>query len=136
MPSVVKSRDDSITHSTMNHSNSKTIDELKKGYPIASEQILTRAKEAAEPQSEVCTPCITGKSKRQAFPQKESTTPKPLEVIGSDTAGPVNPADVNGHKYMQLFVDQETGYCTGTALKSKSQVGKAITNAIAFIQRQ
>lgn len=72
MPSVVKPREDSITYSTMNPSNSKTIDVFRKEYPIASEQMLTRAKEEAEPQSEVFTPCITGKSKRKTFPPKAS----------------------------------------------------------------
>lgn len=49
--------------------------------------------------------------------------PKPLEVIGSDITGPVSPADINGNKYTQLFVDQAAGYCTGAALKKKVASG-------------
>lgn len=75
---------------------------------IASENLLTQRKESDEPQSEVSEPCIVGESKRKPFPNKQTEMPKPLKVIGSDTTGPVNLADVNGKKYMQLFVDQAT----------------------------
>lgn len=78
---------------------------------------------------QVCTPnlecetCLLGKQVGLPFPAGEATrATKPLEIIHSDVAGPMQQCSFGGAKYLVTFTDDYTRKTYGYLLKRKSEV--------------
>lgn len=79
-------------------------------------------------------PCVDGKAIKAPFKQDNQNCYALLEVVSSDTTGPIAPTDSEGSKYVQILVDACTGWTDIQAMRKKSDVGKAIIRFLEKIQ--
>eukprot|EP00178_Gracilaria_changii_P007659 TRINITY_DN2408_c0_g1_i1.p1 TRINITY_DN2408_c0_g1~~TRINITY_DN2408_c0_g1_i1.p1 ORF type:complete len:739 (-),score=46.72 TRINITY_DN2408_c0_g1_i1:861-3077(-) len=68
-----------------------------------------------------CTPCIEAGSRRAPLQQSTSTASKPLELTHTDLTGPINPPSLQGSRYIQVLLDDNTRVCSVYFLDRKSQ---------------
>lgn len=83
-----------------------------------------------------CSACIEGKATRQPFFQQQKKTTKAGELIHSDLVGPFNPESMEGHRFMQVILDDFTHFTVVKLLHKKSEAERNIINYIAELERQ
>ena len=68
----------------------------------------------------VCEPCLEGKQTRQPSHQPATRATELLELIHSDTCGPIHPVTYGGTKYYVSFMDDHSRMTRIYPLKNKS----------------
>ena len=53
--------------------------------------------------------CIQGKFSQSRYRQPDRRASSNFELIHTDLAGPIEPADINGHRYATTFTDDFSG---------------------------
>lgn len=84
--------------------------------------------------SELCEPCAMGKIHRQPFPESQTKTAKPLELLHMDVCGPMPVTSFGGSKYIATFLDDYTGYSTVRLLNAKSDVAAATKSVFSMLR--
>ena len=84
--------------------------------------------------SVVCEPCAMGKNHRQPFPQSDTKTSKPLELIHMDVCGPMPVSSFGGSNYVATFLDDYTGYSLVRTLKTKGDVAAATKSVLNMLE--
>jgi hypothetical protein len=86
-----------------------------------------------DPADVYCHSCAQGKQTRAPFPAIHRPLPAPLDVISTDTAGPL-PRSHDNARYFQVLHHRTTRYLLAIPLPSKSAATVAIQHAIARLQ--
>jgi hypothetical protein len=118
-------------HKTFNHAPAAALRRIARHYPDTTARLST-LRQAEQLQ---CTSCPVGKQTRALFPAVARKPPQPLDVISTDTAGPL-PTSHDKARYLQIFQDRATRYLLSVPFSSKSAATIAIQRAIANIQLQ
>jgi hypothetical protein len=124
-------------HRVFNHAGARRLHRLAAAFPPATRSIRARLDPILGKPNTSCTPCHVGKQTRAPFPRRERTTAMSrMDVISTDTAGPLPPARDTKARYVQAIVDRGTKYQATVAMPSKAatSVAKAINNTIAAWQ--
>jgi hypothetical protein len=102
-----------IWHKRLGHISHATVKDLK----------LKKLIDAKDVTEEFCEECQLGKNSRQKFPNSNSKSKAPLELVHSDIAGPLrNTKTLQGEKYFLTFMDDYSGYCTVYLMKDRKNV--------------
>jgi len=72
----------------------------------------------------LCHPCVVGRMQAEPFHTKDAATRK-LELIHMDLSGTV-PASLGNARQIVAVLDDATGLAVDSALKAKSEAGKAV----------
>lgn len=83
-----------------------------------------------------CSACIEGKATRQPFFEQQTKTKQVGELIHSDLVGPFNPESIEGHRFMQVILDDFTHFVVVKLLHKKSEAEGNLINFIAELERQ
>jgi hypothetical protein len=124
-------------HRVFNHAGARRLHRLAAAFPAATRSIRARLDPILGKPNTSCTPCYVGKQTQAPFPRRERTTAvSRMDVISTDTAGPLPPARDTNARYVQALVDRGTKYQATVAMPSKAaaSVAKAINNTIAAWQ--
>ena len=102
-------------------------------FPITTKNFLSSR------EARVCTPCITGKLKSASFHTTVKPFARPLERLGLDLCGPINPA-CGPFVYFQVLVDESTGFIHVSLLSTKNmafarQLSKIINFKVQYHNR-
>jgi hypothetical protein len=63
-------------------------------------------------------------------------TDQPLQLIQTDTTGPIQPLGVEGHRYVQLVLDRGSGKVAAPLLRLKSEAAREVLRVIKRWQLQ
>ena len=85
------------------------------GVKVPSSQFLSH-------KTDVCPVCALAKHARAPFPDSNTVTTKPLEVVYSDLCGPYPCAALGNYRYVLTVLDDYSGYNEVALLKLKSDV--------------
>lgn len=123
-----------IAHRKIGHASYKTLQRiagsnLVHGLEITSEQIKTAMKEP-------CLPCLLSKAHRMPAPPSDTRATKPLELVHSDTMGPVHIPTLNGEIYVVTLMDDFSRASQVRLLTSKTDVPDALKAMIAVFETQ
>ena len=78
-----------------------------------------------------CEICIQGKFSQSRNRQPDRRAASTFELIHTDLAGPIEPADINGHRYAITFTDDFSGAIFVYFLKTKKDTVSAAKKFIA-----
>lgn len=85
-----------------------------------------------------CLPCTIGKTTRSPSPRQAQHTGQPpaapLDIVATDTTGPINTNDEQANRYLRLLVDVYTGLTRGQPIKTKGQATHAISSHVKVLQ--
>ena len=80
-----------------------------------------------------CGICAEGKMTQYRNRNPDWLTTAPLELVRTDLAGPIEPADRNGHKYAMAMVDDYSGILMVYFLNKKSDAVYAMEKFLADV---
>lgn len=80
---------------------------------------------------ETCEICIKGKFVQTRNRKPDARAKKPLELVHTDLAGPMQPTSLEGFRYAQSFTDDYSGTMMVYFLKSKSDTIEATERFLA-----
>ena len=98
--------------------------------------INTTATEFQAAKSEPCEPCLKGKQHRLPFPDSETATQRPLELLHMDLCGPLPTASLGGASYVATFLDDYTGFSVIRLLRHKDDMADTIPTVITLMEKQ
>jgi transposase InsO family protein len=84
----------------------------------------------------VCEPCIIGKQTRQPFPESESVSTEPLELVHMDVCKPMPVPSIGGSRYFATFLDDYSKLSVVVPMKQKSEVAKVTEWTINRLELQ
>lgn len=110
------------------------------GHPSSNvlQQVISLCKLPVAMKSKLsfCPSCKIGKAHALPFPQSDSHSTKPLELIHSNLWGPTPIPSLSGHRYYLIFVDDNSRLCWSNPLKNKSDVASTFNIVKAFVENQ
>ncbi|CAM9476000.1 unnamed protein product, partial [Choristocarpus tenellus] len=115
-------------HNILGHINPSAIKHLEKRGLLE----ITDATVASELQCETCKEC---KSEALSYQRGGRTPKQPGEVVHTDLAGPFK-ADITGHQYFQVFVDESSRDKRVYGLKTKNAATDATAAYIDQMTRE
>jgi hypothetical protein len=118
----------STLNNTFNHAPAATLCRLVQHYRGTAN--LNKPRDPADVD---CHSCAQGKQARASLLAIHRPPPAPLDVISTDTAGPL-PRSHNNARYLQVLHDRATRYLLTVPLPSKSAATVSIQHAIARLQ--
>ncbi|KAJ3557795.1 hypothetical protein NP233_g11654 [Leucocoprinus birnbaumii] len=84
----------------------------------------------------LCAGCAHGKSHRLPLPNASESRYERMELIVMDLTGPMNVPTWDGYTYALVMVEVSCRYPVARLLKSKEDVGPAVRDIIALLERQ
>jgi transposase InsO family protein len=114
----------------LGYKNLAKLPSMVSGINVSSEEI-TRAGEKA-----FCEPCVMGKQHRQPFPESETKTTQPLELIHMDVCGPMPVQSLGGNRYFATFLDDYTDLSVVMVVSAKSAVPEKVKEVITYLEKQ
>lgn len=119
-------------------------DLLHKRFGHPSKDVLRKAQEHTKnfpkgitfpKENPVCRGCAEGKMPSKSYPQSESRTTEPFELIHSDLKElPVQ--SYHKYEYFMVFLDDNSSHGWITHLRKKSDAVKAAKDFIAYVKNQ
>lgn len=79
----------------------------------------------------VCEPCLQGKQTRLPFPESESKSKEPCELIHMDVCGPMPVMSTGGSKYFCTFLDDYSKLSVAVPISRKSDVKEIVPDILA-----
>jgi transposase InsO family protein len=113
----------------LGYGNMTRLPGMVKGLDIAA----TDFKAAAD---DTCSSCIMGKQKRQPFPDSETVTTKPLELLHMDLCGPMAVTSAGGARYIATFLDDYSDMSVVKLLQNKGQAKTVVEEVITYLEKQ
>jgi hypothetical protein len=111
-----------LLHRRMGHLGIESLSRLVKEEMVAGISIpkvqLTQWRE--------CDICLQAKQVKPSFGRSTSYTSRALELVHSDTMGPMKTASLGGHKYIVTFLDDCTRYAEVVPILNLSEVAKVV----------
>ena len=83
--------------------------------------------------AQLCEVCTHGKFTQTRNREPDRKAKKPLELVHTDLAGPMQTQSIEGHKYAQSFTDDYSGTMFVYFLKSKSDAVQATEKFLADV---
>ncbi len=80
-----------------------------------------------------CHPCVTAKLTRTPHTTVCRANLKPLEILSSDTAGPLT-RSTRGNRYFTAIADQATSYLNALPTRTKSAAGEKLVETVRRLQ--
>nr|KYP54541.1 Retrovirus-related Pol polyprotein from transposon TNT 1-94 [Cajanus cajan] len=114
-----------IWHFRFGHPSSERLQALKQTYPAIDFD-----------KNFVCETCHRAKQKRFSFPNSESHSSSPFNLIHVDIWGPCNIPSMQGHKYFLTVVDDFTRFVWVFLMRSKAETQSTLKNFILHVERQ
>ena len=84
--------------------------------------------------SKNCEICILAKQTRLPFDNNRSRAVRPLELIHSDVAGPIDPPTWDGKNYYVTFRDDYTNFTQTYLIEAKSEVEDIFKEYVAEVE--
>ena len=84
----------------------------------------------------VCEPCIMGKQTRLPFPESESVSTEPLELVHRDVCGPMPVASKGGSRYFATSLDDYSKLSVVVPMKQKGEVAKVAERVLNRLEVQ
>lgn len=113
----------------LGYSNMARLPGMVKGINIAAADFRAAA-------DDNCSSCIIGKQKRLPFPDSETATTKPLELVHMDLCGPMATPSQGGAQYIATFLDDYSNLSIVRLLKTKDGAKTAVKEVIALLENQ
>lgn len=91
-------------HRRFGHLGATTLSATSKagtGMQLTSQDVLAMS-------TDICGPCIQGKMTRAPLPASTTTTKEPLELVVTDTCGPMPTPSIGGNIYFTTVIDVHT----------------------------
>ena len=110
-------------HDILGHCNTKDI--LKLEEDSVSGMKINNVKEFE------CGVCIQGKMTQYKNREADKRATKPLGLVHTDLAGPIDPESKEGFRFVLSFVDDYSGHITLYLLKNKSDTLRATEKYLA-----
>jgi hypothetical protein len=118
-------------HAVFNHAGMDALRQLVRQYPDITAHYRRRLPKQFRSHSKDCDPCHVGKQTRQPFRVSDHDyTDQPLQLIQTDTTGPIQTPGVEGHRYVQLFLDRGSGKVAAPLLRLKSEAAREVLRVI------
>ena len=74
-----------------------------------------------------CEVCILAKMERMPFSDNRTRASRPLEIIHTDTMGPIKPASFpGGNRFIVVFLDDHTRFAKAYSVKHKNEAGECL----------
>jgi hypothetical protein len=106
-------------HHRLGHLNTATIKKME-SLKVADGLLIS-----SSPQPSICEGCVYGKHHHQPFPTGGRTRGTRIgDLIHSDLVGPMSIPSPSGSRYMVIFKDDFSGYCSIFFLKKKSETAE------------
>lgn len=84
-----------------------------------------------------CRSCVEGRGTRirtrRDAARRATTT---LELIHSDTCGPITPVSTKGYRYFVVFVDDKTRYCSVAFARKKTEIPDLVKSYVQTVENQ
>jgi hypothetical protein len=113
----------------LGYSNMARLPGMVKGINIAAADFRAAT-------DDTCSSCIMGKQKRLPFPDSETVTTKPLELVHMDLCGPMAVPSQGCAQYIATFLDDYSDLSIVRLLKTKDAAKTAVKEVIALLENQ
>ncbi|KAJ3563959.1 hypothetical protein NP233_g8606 [Leucocoprinus birnbaumii] len=120
-----------LWHRRMGHLNPSTIRTMERMNLVRGLKI-----HAPADYDYLCAGCAHGKSHRLPLPNASGSRYEKMELTVMDLTGPMNVPTWDGYTYALVMVEVSCRYPVARLLKSKEDVGPAVRNIIALLERQ
>jgi hypothetical protein len=120
-----------LWHHRFSHLNYNDVKEMyQKGKVIG---MIIQSNTKPDP---ICESCIFGKQRRHHIPKTASRKTTLLALVHTDLKGPLPVESLEGHKYWQAFVDDNSRWLTVAFLKRKTQALQSFKQFKAHAENQ
>jgi hypothetical protein len=129
---------DQVLHRTFSHAGAEALRLIDRAHPT-TRVTLDKRLATLKPTND-CTRCHEGRATRAPFPTRargesvESPALKPLDVIVTDTTGPITPSVAPRKAYLQIAQDSATNLLAAIPLAARKDIPAALRNLIASWQ--
>jgi hypothetical protein len=129
---------DQVLHRTFSHTGADALRLIDRAHPT-SRATLDKRLATLKPTND-CTGCPEGRAFRAPFPtcargeSVGSPALKPLDVIVTDTTGPITPSVALRKAYLQTAQDRATNLLAAIPLAARTDIPAALRNLIASWQ--
>ena len=118
-------------HRRLGHASRKYLLEFAKLNP----NVLTEEDIKSENKIEECEICMITKCVKLPFSSSRVRAEKPLQVIHTDTMGPISPqSHPSGYKFVVIFVDDYSRVALAYPMKHKSEVPENLKACVASMR--
>ena len=84
----------------------------------------------------LCEPCVLAKQQRAPFPNSQSQSARPLELLHMDVCGPLPVASLGGSKYVVTFLDDFSRLSVVKPVARKSCVPDVVRATVELLENQ
>ena len=123
-----------LWHRRMGHAGYENLAKMVQGDLVKGVGVTPSAFRALK--TSVCEPCIMGKQTRLPFPESESVSTEPLELVHMDVCGPMPVASKGGSRYFATFLDDYSKLSVVVPMKQKGQVAKVAEHVLNRLEVQ
>ena len=123
-----------LWHRRMGHAGYENLAKMVQGDLVKGVGVGPSAFRALK--TSVCEPCIMGKQTRLPFPESESVSTEPLELVHMDVCGPMPVASKGGSRYFATFLDDYSKLSVVVPMKQKGQVAKVAEHVLNRLEVQ
>jgi hypothetical protein len=129
---------DQVLHRTFSHAGADALRLIDRAHST-TQATLDKRLATLKPTND-CTGCHEGRATRASFPTRargesvESPALKPLDVIVTDTTGPITPSVAPRKAYLQIAQDRATNLLSAIPLAARTDIQAALRNLIASWQ--
>jgi len=83
----------------------------------------------------VCEPCVLAKHHREPFPQSDSRSTKPMQLVHMDVCGPLQATSMGGSHYFATYLDDYSKLSVVQPIHRKSDVASITKEVLAQMER-
>ena len=123
-----------LWHRRMGHAGYENLAKMVQGDLVKGVGVKPSAFRALK--TSVCEPCIMGKQTRLPFPESESVSTEPLELVHMDVCGPMPVASKGGSRYFATFLDDYSKLSVVVPMKQKGEVAKVAEHVLNRLEVQ
>ena len=117
-----------LWHRRMGHAGYENLAKMVQGNLVKEVGVTSSAFRALK--TSVCEPCIMGKQTRLPFPESDSVSTEPLELVHMHVCGRMPVASKGGSRYFATFLDDYSKLSVVVLMKQKGQVAKVAEHVL------
>ena len=115
-------------HRRFCHAGYESLAKLAEGNLVKGMHVT--AAKFREKVSTVCEPCVQGKQTRLPFPDSDSKSKQPCELVHMDVCGPMPVTSTGGSKYFCTFLDDYSKLSVAVPIARKSDVREVLKDIL------